>query len=188
MTLSEILTDVHGFFDANALPVFLTCVGVPVVGTALAWVARGGRTDRDGRVIANVVLSFGLVAFVFAMLAIVVARWAFDVSLLDANALLLVGPLLALGLALLGVRLVFPLSELGSARTARDVGLLVLLIIGLIWLFGQFRGWGVVFFGGVAQLAAIGLFLFVLVRRMARRAFKGDGRSPQSSASRTHFR
>lgn len=176
MTLSEILTDAHGFFDTHATPVFLTCVGVPVVGTALAWIARGGRTDRDGRFIANAVLAFALVVFVFAVLALSIARLAFDASLLDANALLLAGPLVGLALAVLGVRLVFPLSELGSARTARDVGLFVLLIVGLIWLLGQFRGWGVIFFGGLAQLAAIGFFLYFLVRRMARRAFKGDAR------------
>jgi len=169
MTLSELITDAYGWLDARALGVLAVCAAVPVGGTALAWLGRRG---PGGRLMANAVLAFGMIAFVLSMLAVIIARWAFGVTVLEANVVLLLGPVVALLLAVLGARLVFPLSELGSARTARDIGLFILLILGIIWFFSQFRGWGVLFFGGLAQLAVIGIFVVVLVRRLYKRAFR----------------
>jgi len=175
MTLSETLHEAYGAVDSQALAVFLACVGVPVVGTVAAWIGKGGKTDKDGRFFANLAVGFGLVALVLEVVVIVIARAALSASLMDANVLLLFGPPLALILALVGVRLVFPLSELGSAQTARAALLFVLLVIAIIWFFGQFRGWGIVFFGSIAQLAALGLLVWFLLRRLGRRALgKGD--------------
>ena len=175
MTLSEVLVETYAAVDQQALPLFLACVGVPVVGSVAAWIGRGGRVDRDGRLFANLTVGFGLVVLVLQVVAIGVARAAFDAPLLSANILLLIGPPLALTLALFGVRLVFPLSQLGSARTARSAVLLVLLVLGLVWLFSQFRGWGVVFFGSIAQLAALGALGWLLLKRLGRGA---TGRDP----------
>ena len=149
MTLSEALVETYAAADRHAALIALACVGVPVVGTLAAWIGRGGRTDRDGRFLANATVAFGLLVLALQVLAVAVARAAFDAPLLDANLLLLVAPPLALGLALFGVRLVFPLSGLGSARAARSAALLVLLVLALVWLFGQFRG---------AQVLPVGSF------------------------------
>lgn len=181
MTLSEVLSDAYAAVDGQGLAIFLACLGVPVVGTVAAWIGKGGRTDRDGRFFANVAVGFGLLALILEVLVIVVARAAFTANVLDANVLLLIGPPLALGLGLLGVRLVFPLSELGSARTARSALLFVLLVIAIIWFFGQFRGWGIVFFGSLAQLAALGALVWFLLRRLGRGALgKSDSPPPAS--------
>lgn len=181
MTLSETLTEAYGAVDRHALIVFLACAGVPVVGTVAAWIGKGGKTDKDGRFFANLAVGFGLLALILEVLVIVIARAAFSASLMDANVLLLFGPPLALVLGLLGVRLVFPLSELGSAKTARAAVLFVLLVVAIIWFFGQFRGWGVIFFGSVAQLAALGVLAWFLLRRLGRRALgKGEPKRPPS--------
>ena len=179
MTLSELLSDGYAAVDHNALGVFLASVGVPVIGTVAAWIGKGGRSDKDGRFFANLAVGFGLVAVILEVLVIVIARVGFGATIMDANVLLLVGGPVALALGLLGVRLVFPLSELGSARTARAALLFVLLVIGIIWFFSQFRGWGIVFFGSIAQLAALGLLAWFLLRRLGRRAIgRGEVTGP----------
>jgi len=177
MTVAETLTDLYRTLESAAVPIFAACAAVPIGGTLAAWIGRGGRTDRDGRFFANMVIGFGLLVFVLEVLVLLVARWAFDASVLDANVFLLIGPVLALVLGLLGVRLVFPLSALGSARTARSALLLVGLTIVIIWLLGQFRGWGVVFVGGIAQLGLLLALGWLLLRGLAKKTFgKGDGK------------
>jgi len=175
MTLSEALISAYAAADAHAPIVLAVGVAVPIVGTAAAWIGRGGRTDRDGRFLANLTIAFGLLAFALQIVAIGIARAAFDARLLDANALLLLAPPLTLALALVGVRVVFPLDQLGVARSARAAVLLFLLVLALVWVFGQFRGWGVVFFGSVAQLVALGALAWLLLRRLARSATGRDG-------------
>jgi hypothetical protein len=69
----------------------------------------------------------------------------------------------------LGIRLIFPLSELGSAQTARDVFLFVVALLVVVWLFSKFRGWGIVFFGGLVQLLLVGVLLAFLLRYLFRR-------------------
>ena len=91
--------------------------------------------------------------------------------MLEANVALLAAPVVCLGLCLAGVRLVFPLDELASVRTLREVGLFVLACAVVLWLFSKFRGWGIVFWGDLGQLALILVFGFVLLRRLYRRAF-----------------
>ena len=46
----------------------------------------------------------------------------------------------------------------------------------VLWLFSQFRGWGIVFWGELGQLALILVFGYVLLRRLYRRAFSRRGR------------
>lgn len=169
MTLAETLTEAYRGLEAAAVPIFIVCAGVPVGGTLAAWIGRGGRTDKDGRFFANAVIAFGLLAFALEVLALLIARWALDVPLLQANILLLIGPPLALVLGLAGVRLVFPLSELGSAKTARSALLLVGLTLVIIWFLGQFRGWGIMFFGGIAQLGVLFALGWLLFKGLARK-------------------
>ncbi len=56
-------------------------------------------------------------------------------------------------------------------RTAFDVGLFVLGCAAVIWIFSQFRGWGIIFWGGIGQLVIIGAVGYFVMRRLYRRAF-----------------
>jgi hypothetical protein len=159
----------YTWLDERALWVLVGAVLIPIVGIAAAWVGSTGRSDRDGRLFADLTLGLGFVLFALEILAVSIAEIAFDKGLLDANFLLLVAPLLALGLSLLGIRLIFPLSELGSAQTARDVFLFVVALLVVVWLFSKFRGWGIVFFGGLVQLLLVGVLLAFLLRYLFRR-------------------
>ena len=66
----------------------------------------------------------------------------------------------------------FPLNQLASVKTFTDIGLFVAACLAVVWIFSQFRGWGIVFFGGLGQLLLIAVFGYVLLRRLYRRAFR----------------
>ena len=172
MTLRDLLASSYTWANANAVWVFLVAVAIPVIGTLLAWVGRGGKTDKDGRLIASVVMGVALSAVVFEIAAITLSVGVMHLSALDAHILLLLAPVLCLVGSTFGIRLIFPLNQLGSVRTALDVGLFVAACLVVLWLFSKFRGWGIVFFGSLTQLAAIGILAALLLRRLYRRAFK----------------
>ncbi len=171
MSLGELLASVYGWAQAHSVQILLAAFVVPVLGTIAAWIGRGGRTDRDGRAIASALVGIGLGVFALALVAALLAHLFFGRSMLEAHVALLAAPVVCLGLCLAGVRLVFPLDELASVRTLRDVGLFVLACAIVLWLFSKFRGWGIVFWGDLGQLALILVFGFVLLRRLYRRAF-----------------
>ena len=171
MSLGEQLASVYGRTHVHSVQILLGAIVVPVLGTIAAWVGRGGRTDRDGRAIASALVGFGLVVLALALVAALLAHLLFERSVLEADVALLAAPLVCLGLCLAGVRLVFPLDELASVRTFRDVGLFVLGCAVVLWLFSKFRGWGIVFWGDLGQLALILVFGYLLLRRLYRRAF-----------------
>lgn len=171
MTVAELLVALYAWADARA-PVFLVvAVVVPAVGTALAWIGKGGRSDREGRLVASLLVGFGIIAVILAIIALAVAHVAFDRGVLDANLVLLVSPLVCLAGCLLGARWLFPLNELASVKTFADVGFFVLACAVVLWLFSKFRGWGIVFWGDLVQLAVIGALGYFLLRRLYRRAF-----------------
>ncbi len=171
MSLGDLLASAYGWADAHAVQLLLAAIVVPALGTIAAWVGRGGRTDRDGRAVASALVGFGLVVFALALVFALLAHLLFERSVLEAHVALLAAPPVCLGLCLAGVRLVFPLDELASVRTLRDVGLFVLACALVLWLFSKFRGWGIVFWGDLGQLALILIFGFLLLRRLYRRAF-----------------
>lgn len=177
MTFDAFLRDAYGVADLHAAEVLVGAAVLPVLGTLLAWVGKGGKTDKDGRWIASTLVGFALLAVVLELLAVAVARSALGVDVLQANAALLVAPFVCLGLTVIGVRRVFPLSELGSVRTAMDLGLLVVVLLGLAWLFSRFH-WGVVFFGTLGQLGLIGVVVGLFVWRLTRRVGKGLAERP----------
>ena len=143
---------------------------IPVIGTLLAWIGKGGRTDRDGRLIASSVVLFGLGAFLLEVLAVAVGRLAFERSILEVNVILVIAPVACLAGCVLGIRLVFPLNQLASVRSMTDVGLFVAACLVVLWLFSKFRGWGIVFWGDLGQLLIIGVLGFFLLKRLYRRA------------------
>ena len=63
---------------------------------------------------------------VIAVLALAVARFGFDKGLLDAHIMLLAAPVVCLVGSVYGIHSIFPLNELATVRTLRDVGLFVL--------------------------------------------------------------
>lgn len=178
MTLGDFLGASYGWADAHANELLLAAVVVPLLGTLAARVGKAGRTDADGKFIASVVLGIALVAALIEAIAIGVGHGAFGRSVLDANLKLLVAPVLCLVGSLVGIRLVFPLSEVATFRTFTDLAIFLLLVGAVVWLFSMFRGWGIVFFGHVTELAVIGVLGIALIRRYFLRAF-GSRRRPE---------
>ena len=176
MTLRELLTNAYLWADAHALALLLASLAWGLGGTLLARVAKGGRSDQDGRLIASVVIGGAVLLLVAALLAASVAYVAFKQGLMDANALLLLAPLVCVLVSVLGIHRVFPLSELASVRTLGDLAVFALACMALLWLLSKFRGWGVAFLGGLGSLALIGLLAVLLLRVLYRRAF-GQRRS-----------
>ncbi|HOE40094.1 MAG TPA: hypothetical protein PLB25_00435 [Rhodoferax sp.] len=171
MSLRELLIMLYLSLDAHALGVLLAALGWGLGGTLLARIAKGGRSQHDGRLIASVVIGGAVLLLVAALLAVGLAHVAFDQGLMDANILLLLAPLACVLLSVLGIHQVFPLSELASVRTLGDVAGFALTCLALLWLLSKFRGWGVVFLGGLGSLALFGLLAALLLRVLYRRAF-----------------
>lgn len=172
MTLRDILTSFSLWADAHALAILLTSVAWGVLGTLLALLTRGGRSDQDGRLIASMVIGGAVLWLVLGMVALGLARLLFNKNLLDINALLLLAPLACVLTSVLGIRRVFPLSGLASVRTLGDVAGFAVACLALLWLLSKFRGWGVVFLGGLGSLLVIGFLALFLLRVLYRRAFK----------------
>ncbi len=179
MTLAEALGEIGRVAAAGAPWILYGGAALPVLGTLLAALGKRGKTDRDGRWIADATLLLSTLAFMGLVAGLSIAYGLADVSPLGVDVRLLLGPTLALGGSLAGLRLVFPLAELGSARFLRDLVLFIALAAALAWLASRFRGWGVVFLGGVTQLVAFALFTWALIRRLWQR-LAGGGRAPRT--------
>src|SRR5690348_3382737 len=113
MTLQELLVAMYTFADAHALEAFGAALLLPVVGTALAWIGKGGKTDEDGKFIASAFVAISLFWAMLLVAGVTVGVSVMNASVLQANALLLLAPVVCLVFTLLGVKLVFPLSQLG---------------------------------------------------------------------------
>jgi len=172
MTLRHLLISFSVWADAHALAILLASVGWGLLGTLLARLTRGGRSDQDGRLIASVVIGGAVLWLVLGVLALGLARLLFKQNLLDVNALLLLAPLACVLTSVLGIRRVFPLSGLASVRTLGDVAGFAVACLALLWLLSKFRGWGVMFLGGLSSLAVMGVLALLLLRALYRRAFK----------------
>lgn len=170
-TLREIFTSAFAFAEANGALFFALSVLVPIVGTGAALLGRGGKTDRDGRLYANAFILVAVVQFVVAMGVGVVAVAFLERSVLDVPVYLLLAPWLWLVLSVVGLRRVFPLSELATWRSVVDVARFFAICAVVVWLFSTFRGWGIIFFGGLAQLLVVLVLGGLLVRALYRRAF-----------------
>ncbi|MBI3180861.1 MAG: hypothetical protein HYZ28_01820 [Myxococcales bacterium] len=180
MTLNQFFWSAYAWADAHAVGLLLGGLALPAVGTALAFIGKGGKTDADGRFIASALVGVGFVSVLAEVLAIAIGVGVMDASLLNANLLLLLAPVLCLLGCLAGTRMVFPLSELGSVRTAGDLAGFGLACAAVVWFFSKFRGWGIVFFGSVLQLLVIAALTLFVLRRLYRRAFGLERASRQS--------
>ena len=174
MTLEEFFVSIYQALEAQRTLIGLSLISVPVVGTLVAWVGKGGKTDRDGLAVANAVIVVAVSVFAFAVIVALVGMTVMDKSLLDGDLILLSAPVVCAVGTFVGIRRVFPLSALSSIHTLKDVGLF-LLGCGAVWfIFKSFRGWGIVFFGTVGQLALWLVSGFWLIRRLAKRALQVD--------------
>jgi hypothetical protein len=172
LTLDEFFRAAYRFAEHNHITLLLGFgLAFPVVATLLAWIGRGGKTDRDGKFIASLFLGVAIIALVAELVGLWVATSIYRVNVMHAPVALLVAPLLGFVLTLVGIRWVFPLNQLATARTAGDLALLALLCGGLIWFFSKFHGWGIIFFGGILQLVLILGVVLWFIRRIFKRAF-----------------
>ena len=173
MTVEQSLVDMYDVAAINGAWLLGASVVVPCLGVFGAWIGRGGRTDADGRLVANGLIILAMAVFIVALLGATVAVTLMDRSLLQAEWTLLLTPVVWLALTVAGVHRVFRLTELRAGQILRDAGLLLLVVAALLWVFSQFRGWGIVFFGGIMQLvlilAVVAWFVRLLVRRMTGR-------------------
>jgi len=180
VTLSQFLAAAYAWAVAQRLIILIIALGVPVLGTLLARIGKAGKSDADGRFIASVVVGIGIVAVIIEMLAIAVGAGVMGHSVFEGDVILLASPLLCLGGAIFGIRLVFPLNQLASVRTAVDVGAFMLACAVVVWFFSKFRGWGLLFFGSITQLALLLALGFFLIRRLWRRAFGGKAKAEEA--------
>lgn len=183
MTVDEFFFLVYAWCEVHSVEVFATALALPVFGTVAALIGRGGRTDADGRLIASGVMAIALAAVVLEVLGVGIALGLKNLSLFDANLLLLISPLLCLIGCVVGIRRVFPLNELGSVKSAVDVSAFVVACLGVMWFFSKFRGWSLVFLGSFTQLIVVGLLAAVLIWRLYKRAFGGLNGAPSAARS-----
>jgi len=173
MTVDEFFFLVYAWCEVHAVEVFAAAIALPILGTVAAMIGRGGKTDADGRLIASAVMAIALGAVVLEVLGVGIALGLKNLTLLDANLLLLLAPLVCLVGCVAGIRRVFPLNELGSVKSAFDVSAFVIACLAMMWIFSKFRGWSLIFFGSFGQLIVVGLFAAVLLWRLYKRAFGG---------------
>lgn len=182
MTLYEFLLSTYEWAEARAWALFLAAVVLAGAGTVAAWIGRGGRTDEDGRRIASTVIAIGMLALLVEVVGITIGVSVFNGNVLNADVMLLAaGPAAFIG-SLLGMRMVFPLAEIGAVRTLVDGIFFALACAGIVWLFSRFR-WGVVFIGSFTQFLLIAVLGFFLLRRMFRRALGGGRPRPEPAAA-----
>ena len=171
MTLDEFFFLIYAWCEVHALEVFCAAIALPIVGTIAARIGKGGQTDADGRLIASVVMAVAIAAVMFEVLSLGIAIGLKNQTVLDVNLLLLIAPVLCLVGCVVGIRQVFPLNELGSVKSAFDVGGFVLACLAMMWIFSKFRGWSLIFFGSFGQLIMVALFAAFLLWRLYKRAF-----------------
>ena len=174
MSLFDVLIALSHWLDAHAFDVFAASISVPLLGTIAAWMGKQGKTDTDGKAIASAFLGFVLFAVFVELILLSIAIFLEGRSVLETHILLLAAPLLCLFLSVAGIRMVFPLSQLGSMRMLTDVFLFVAALGALVWFLSQFRGWGLLFLGGIFQLMLLLAVGVTLIVWLGRRMFRSD--------------
>ena len=177
MTGNELLSGLYAWLDAMALPALALGFAIPVLGTGLAWVGKLGDSEADGRLIANLFIGLALILVLLEVAAIAVAVSVLDADPLQADIALLAAPVVAVVGSILGIGRVFPLNQLASWRSFTDIGAFILGCAVVLWLFSKFRGWGIIFLGGIPQLVIIAVLVFFVLKRLYARAFRRDSQS-----------
>ena len=89
--MREIVLGGYAWAERYSVIFFGLAVVVPIVGTWAAIIGKGGRTDRDGRVYANVLILVAVAQFVLTMVVGFVGIVFLDRSIWDTDILLIVG-------------------------------------------------------------------------------------------------
>ncbi len=166
MTAAELLPALYRWADHNALALLIGSLILPLILLGLTALLLRTRALKAAEQLANMLVLSAVALVILGVLAVVIGQWAFDASLWQANLLLLPSPFVYLATSIYGIHRLLPLNRLASVRTLKDVGLFLLACVVVLWLLSQFRGWGVIFFGGTLQLLLIGLGLYWLLRRL----------------------
>lgn len=172
MTFADLLIAGQTWAADHALAIGAATVLFPVLTTGAAAIAKGGKTDEDGVFIANVAVAFSLALALAAALWVMAANLALDTPWYQLELPLLLAPTLILAGTVFGVSKVFPLARLSSMQRMQDIVAFAVFVACSWWFLSHFRGWGIIFWGGVGTLillfALAGLAFVVLLRRMFR--------------------
>jgi hypothetical protein len=187
MTLNDFFDVSYQWGEQHAQLILLLGVGIPAVGTLLALIGKGGKTDEDGRFIASTVMSVAMLAVILEAMAIFVGTFIRDASVLDANVALLAAPVLCLFGSVLGLRLVFPLAEIGVVRSILDMTGFFISCLFVMWFMSKFRGWSITIFGSLFTFMIIAVLGFWVLRRQYRRAFGLDRERRVPRTVRAHY-
>lgn len=171
MTLEDFFVTVYKGLLENKGVITFALVAVPVVGTLGAWIGKSGKTEKDGIFLANLVIWIATGVFAFSVIAALIGMSVMGKSLLQGDLVLLCAPIVCVTGTYYGIRKIFPLGELSSAHTLKDVGIFLIGCLAVWFIFKTFRGWGIIFFGSVFQLVAWLVAGYWLMRRLAKRAF-----------------
>lgn len=186
MTLNELFDASYLWAEQNGQLILLLSVAIPAAGTLLAYIGKGGKTDADGRFIASTVMTFAMLAVVLEATALFVSINLRGQSLLDANAALLAAPIICLAGSMFGLRLVFPLSELGVVRALLELAWFLASCLLVFWFMSKFEGWRIHIFGSLFTLIILGAVAIFFLRRQYRRAF-GLDRKPRPVRARYDY-
>ena len=171
MTLEDFFVTVYKGLVENKGVITVALVSIPVVGTLGTWIGKSGKTEKDGIFLANLVIWIATGVFAFSVIAALIGMSMMGKSLLQGDLVLLCAPIFCVVGTFFGIRKVFPLGELSSTYTLKDVGIFLIGCLVVWFIFKTFRGWGILFFGSVLQLVAWLVAGYWLMRRLAKRAF-----------------
>ena len=170
MTLEDFFATVYKGLLENKGLITVALVSIPVVGTLGTWIGKRGKTEKDGIFLANLVIWIATGVFVFAVIVALIGM-SMEKSLLQGDFMLLCAPIACVTGTFFGIRKIFPLGELSSTHTLKDIGVFLIGCLVVWFIFKTFRGWGILFFGSVIQLVLWLSAGYWLMRRMAKRAF-----------------
>ena len=166
--------EIYAWAAERSVVLFAGACALPLLGTLGAWIGKGGKSDKDGRLIANLLLIASLLLVLLELVGLVLAHRSLgrgsDMGwILEADVLLLTAPMACLGLSLLGIRLVFPLGQLETVRRLTSLGLLAGALLLGVWLLGRFH-WGVLFVAHITWLIGLGAVAVLVLWALWRRA------------------
>lgn len=154
----------------HAWSLLFASVALPLSVALMAALLQRWADRRSAESVANGLILSSVGVLVITLVLALLADWLFAASLAQAHIGLLLAPIAYLVTSFGVIHGLFPLNRLGSVRALKDVGWFLLASLVVVWLLSKFRGWGVVFFGGLLQLLLIGGAIYWLLRRLWLRA------------------
>jgi hypothetical protein len=176
------LHDFYELLNQNGGLIFLSGLGFAAIGAIATRMGKGGQSEEDGRFIGGMVAAFGVAVVALEILALILAWRMRAAAIADTSLALLAAPPVCCAASLYGVSLSFPLRTLGGFERMMSLVGLSGVVLGILWLLSRFH-WGVVFFGGLAQLGLIFLVIAVIIRTLLKKAFSTSSRGGESGGT-----